>query len=592
MVPQFIQDIQPKRPMSPFPISPTEQKIQGLAQQQFQSPKMELQSFQQQKQDNTYDKTRFYDDVIKVKEREQISTEEAWRLVMSAYQQRGIEVVGLPYEQVLGQPIQQEPENLQGWILSSVWRGLDRNLELMDNTVWGALSNVPSIVWNTLWFLADVVTPKQFEWLWDTLREEWIRQRDDMRRALWVDPESFWASAWEFASELWTLFIPWGQATLISKFPKATQKIRTLAQWLDNLWRNAPKSYNAIKTLTQSALIGAFEMWKFWVVSEWEVTWEDLAVWAIANPVIGTTIKTIGKITRPLAEKLQVMGLLNPARLNVVSQQLKQEWVERMNVSQFLLKNNIKWNKESIIKQLNAIAKRSRTQVDDAIKTIPWKFKNESVDEMLSFLRRDLADVPGQKQAINKINQLFSQSKRGDGLTLQQIQEVKRLADRHTSLFTVAWDVKAWATKEWLANLRRDIKRFIEDTAKQNWVSNIRQLNNNTQVSRTLSDAIKRKESADQARELVTMFAPTGIGALWGAATWNNPFEVLRNALIWGTLWGVAWSTTIKTNLASILNRLTPAERQGIINFIDSEWAKPISTAVISKIQDLLSNEE
>jgi hypothetical protein len=47
-------------------------------------------------------------------------------------------------------------------------------------------------------------------------------------------------------------------------------------------------------------------------------------------------------------------------------------------------------------------------------------------------------------------------------------------------------------------------------------VTNIKALNNETQIAKGMADAISRKDSADAVREALTAFAPSGIGGIAG----------------------------------------------------------------------------
>ena len=236
--------------------------------------------------------------------------------------------------------------NIKESPLKSAWEFLTWTEKITSDVIGWGISNIPNIIWNTFWFLADVITPKKFEWLWDAFRESWIRQQSDLQELLGTDPESFATSAWELWTDIWTLFIPWGQAKLVTKFPQAAEKITKLGTAVNNLGQKSPKIFNALK----SSLTWAKEVGKFEAVTEWEVTPEGLAVWAIANPLIWKTIQGIGTIGKSVASKLEVMGLLNKSKLNIVAEQLKAKWIENLSVSDYLLKNKIKGTKDAIIK--------------------------------------------------------------------------------------------------------------------------------------------------------------------------------------------------------------------------------------------------
>lgn len=476
------------------------------------------------------------------------------------------------------------------WDIKKGWNILQKLSWWVDNLVWWATSQVPKLVWNVWWFFIWKPVDFLLEKAWvdapsleKQFKQDWIETKQDFQKFFGTDPESFATEVWEFWTEIWSLFIPWWQAKLISKFPAAADKIRKLSTIIEKASTKAPKTVNLLK----SALTWAKEVGKFEAITEWDITPTWLVVWAVANPLIWKTIQWLWKISKAAADKLEVMWLLNPAKLKIVSDQLKTKWVENLSVSEYLLKNKIKWSKEQIIKQLEKLANNSKNKVDKSIAWVKWTFKSEPVDEILTFLRKDLSDVPWQKETINRVSELFTKSSKWEWLTLKEIQEVKRLADKQLGLFTIAWDVRAWATKEWLSKLRWQIQKFIETKADDAWIKNIKQLNKDTQVNRTLIDAITRKDSADQARELLTAFAPWWFGAwVWAFAPAEDPFDRLKNIVIWAWAWQIAWSTKIKTNVASVLDKLSWIQKDSLIKFIESKWATPISSEIIKLIQE------
>lgn len=534
---------------------------------------------------NIRTKDKFFEDMSTVQEREWVSDEEALELVQNYYKEKWYTIEWIDFEetQEIEEPIIKEEE----WLISK-W--LQEVGQIQSNILWGAISKLPEITSNLGGFFIGKPIDTLIEKAWfdvnsleEQFKKDWINTKQDFQEFFWTNPEDFTTSVSEFWTEVWTLFVPWGQAKLIQKFPQAADKIRKLWTVVWKAAEKAPQTFNLLK----SALIWAWEVGKFEILTEWDVTKEWLAIWAVANPLIWKSIEKIWTISKWLADKLEVMGLLNPAKLNKVAEQLKTKWVENLSVSEYLLKKNIKWSKESIVKQLEWLAKKSKWAVDKGINSVEWLYKNSSVDEILQFLRKDLSEIPWQDKVVNRISELFTKSNKWEWLKLSEINEVKRIADSQLNLFTIAWDVREWATKQGLTNLRWDIQKFIENTAAEKWVKNIKQLNKETQVNKTLIDAINRKDSADQARELLTAFAPGGVWALWGAfAPSADPFDTLKNIVIWGAVWQVAWSTTIKTNLANIINKLSWLQKKELTEFISSKGATPISSELINLITE------
>lgn len=241
-----------------------------------------------------FSEDEFFKDVNTVMSDNNIDYDTAFDETLKYYKSKNFSIdwVNIDEELWVQQPVEElsrveEPE--EPGILSAVWEWLTSFKEWTEDVIGWAIANVPNILWNTFGFVADVLTPEQFEWLWDVLREWGIKDQTQLQEMLWVDSDSFATWAWELWTEIWALFIPGGQAKLAAKFPQAAEKINVVTQWFNNLAKNSPKLFNTLK----SALTGAKDVAKFEVVSEWEVTPEWLAVWAVAWPLFDKAAKFI-----------------------------------------------------------------------------------------------------------------------------------------------------------------------------------------------------------------------------------------------------------------------------------------------------------
>jgi hypothetical protein len=80
-------------------------------------------------------------------------------------------------QQTIQQPIQEEEK----WFLWKAWDVYQWVWKWINNFIWWAVTQVPEIAWNISWFvtwtapwfIADVLTPKEYEWLWDSFRNWW-----------------------------------------------------------------------------------------------------------------------------------------------------------------------------------------------------------------------------------------------------------------------------------------------------------------------------------------------------------------------------------------------------------------------------------
>ena len=289
-------------------------------------------------------------------------------------------------------------------------------------------ANIPNIWLNILWFAADVLTPKESEWLWDTLRELWTTTRENIQEFFWVDPESFWAKTWEFWSELATFFIPWWQSKLITKFPQASNKIRQIGQTIDKIWQKAPRLFNVLK----SAAKWAAWVWAFEVVSEWEITPTWLAIWAVAWPIFDKVGKVISwpkwaELTKAINERFGKLALkLSPSKATKpIADKTLQKWSEWAIFARSLNPNLkvesvsdaltlSKWARDALWKELTTTRWLGNVNTAPVVKWIddvtnilrnPTKLKEKAFDKKFIKEIDVLEKLPNRKAVIKTLQQ-------------------------------------------------------------------------------------------------------------------------------------------------------------------------------------------
>lgn len=360
---------------------------------------------------------------------------------------------------------------------------LESTVQWGENFIWGAVSNVPNIIWNTFGFLADVVTPKEYEGLWDFFRESWVRDKESLQEVLWVDPDAFTTKVWEFGSEIATLFIPWGQAKLAAKFPQATDKIADIAKAVDNLWENSPKVYNAIKWIVQSSTKWATEVGKFEAVSEWEVTSWDLALWAVANPLI----QGVGAGVKGIINKFGWARTVEEVAGNILQPTWKYGALNFESAKEGLKKAMIKLGKDEIngvkdYKSLSSTLKKEQdilfTPLKEGLEKTTGTFKDDSVTDALVWLSEILSKQPWKKfKALSSEVDTLLKKNAEQGLSLPEIQRLKILHTQNNRLFTETGKETSWVSSEALREVRKDLKLLIEKEAAEQWFDDVARIN-------------------------------------------------------------------------------------------------------------------
>lgn len=448
----------------------------------------------------------------------------------------------------------------------------------VDNLIWWAMANAPSMLWNTLGFIADVVTPEKYEWLWDILRAWWEKDTGRIQKILWTDADAFMTKAWEMWSEIATLFTPTWFAKAFTKYPE-------VVKWLQVISEKSPKLYSTIK----SGIMWATEMWKFQVVSEWEVTKWDLALWAglwIWFNILWWAAKlTKNFLQKELPDRLVVSGLVNPADLRNVSERLaKLTWkdVEIADTSRWLLRKWIQWDKEQVRVWIKEAINASKQQVDDFL------VKNTEVvnNNITNNLQKALTEKMQNYWKFDKVTWNFIPKAGNEGMvddmlelitspwmTYNQINNARRIL--WEDLFAKTWTMKELASKSGWQNIWKETSQFLDDALP--W---FRVLNKDVEVWMALSKAIAQKEARELSNQILSyMWFGSWLGWLATYFSWEtDPVEILKWIAIWWTIW-IAWweikklftSTQLKTKLANILSPLSGQDKRIAKEFI-TEW--------------------
>lgn len=318
----------------------------------------------------------------------------------------------------------------------------------------------------------------------------------------------------------------------------------------------------------------------------WAGTVWGAVIWG-ALPVVWAGLKaTWNYLSRTLPWNLQLQGLMNPAKVTMLKKQLQTEWVTSpQDVGKWMLDRGIKWNKETIINTLISWAEKSKQAVDDSLSAIKKTVFSPVAKKALQQTYDDMAKVAGLEDDAAKVLKLLKKDK----YTLSELNWVKRILDDQYNLFTKTGDPTAWLKAKWLQTIRQQLRKTIEEVASEAGVKNIRALNNETQIARTMADAIARKDSANAVKEALTAFAPTWVGSIIGGVAW--PFD---NSTIEGKVWNVLLgmlagkvlgSTTLKTNVASLLNKLSKQEISALDAYIKSGGKWNLPSQIIEKME-------
>ena len=234
----------------------------------------------QTQQANTINKTDYFQDLVDFKQNNKVDTKTAKAEILKFYKTKWLTIEWINIDEELAtQTTFQQTQPKETWVVA--W---------LENFLWWAIANIPSIVWNIAWFWSDVVgdvaqklgdLPKLFgfEWanitdeqktaLWDFFRDKWVQDEKGLRDFLGTDDTATMTQAGSFISDMAALvFSPSKKTsvqTILTKYPK-------LSAWA----KNNPLKFKGLENVVTWS--------KFWAkagaVSKWEVTPWDIALWA------------------------------------------------------------------------------------------------------------------------------------------------------------------------------------------------------------------------------------------------------------------------------------------------------------------------
>ncbi len=229
--------------------------------------------------------------------------------------------------------------------------------------------------------------------------------------------------------------------------------------------------------------------------------------------------KSLGKInTGPLAGVAKnVAKDISPTYGSIINEQITRAFeltpgdlknISRStgnSVGDFVAKHDLIGNTvDSSRRLLDDFYKENYATVRTEINKVPTPYKVMAVPrytEALNELQKQITDVPGLQKSSAEINALLKKKT----VTLADVQRVKELMDDHFNLYKVTGDVSQGVAKEGLANIRKDLRGFIEKEVKKNSGVDIGELNNNVSTSRSILEAVKDRAGRPTTRAQISI---------------------------------------------------------------------------------------
>lgn len=238
------------------------------------------------------------------------------------------------------------------------------------------------------------------------------------------------------------------------------------------------------------------------------------------------------------------------------------------NIGRWIADNNlIGRNSQETIQNVTNFTDEAYSNVRQVIANVPEEYKQYNIPryvDALKTIKGQIDDVKGLETKITEVDNLLNK----EVMTLSDVQRVKELLDEHFDLYKVTGDVKAGATKQGVAQMRLELKQFIEREAKKATGEDLKQMNNTVSTGKSLLRAIETRD-APGLRKWQTLgdFGSFGVGAyLFGGPIGGAALYVVKK--IWET-------PTIQLRFARWLDKLDDAKKAKVRSSLNNGEIPP-----------------
>lgn len=297
----------------------------------------------------------------------------------------------------------------------------------------------------------------------------------------------------------------------------------------------------------------------------------------VVLPIVGKGVqKVAGKawdyVSKALPERLQISGQLSRADLTNVSERLAKltgKEAEPADAARWLLDREVKGSLEAQRAQVQGLTEKAHQQASALLESKAGDVGNtKAADNLRKALSEKLDEYGSFDKNGNFVASAGNEAKAAaiqkaitsPTMTLKEMNDARRiLAER---LFTKMGSPKELSKLEGWQKVWKETSQFIEDKAP-----GFRKANKDVEVGMAINQAMLKKESAQQAQQMLAYLGVSGLGAGAGYYQGGDIGSAAKGAAIVfgvGQLSKFLNSPAVKSRLAYALNKLSPAARQSI----------------------------
>lgn len=244
-------------------------------------------------------------------------------------------------------------------------------------------------------------------------------------------------------------------------------------------------------------------------------------------------------------------------------------------IGERLAKWGVSGTLEEMSQQLGEIGNKSRQALDQRLASVSDVFKpkgkalEKTLDQLYELRKPEIFTAQQFKDLRKRIVQLQVKLE-NTGLSLSEMNEVKRMVDNvaNEKIFKQTGDLKASNIGQNLGSLRKELRGLIEQQAAKKGITDVRELNSQTQFANTVKEAIDKKVLAGAPRKSLSLELAKASTLILGQ--------------IKGALYQVIRSPRFQSDLAASIQLLKDGDFQKLAGGIT--FARPATSKTRSRL--------
>lgn len=461
---------------------------------------------------------------------------------------------------------------------------------------------------------------------WITNAKKWMEIWWPIASALWlVTWTQTWSDVvgWYLDSATWLprwaakIAITWAEKVWVINEDQKN-KAKSFIDSTTNIWQNkespvyqwSKTALDLIQTVAPTwvawsvwKLVWGGKIWKVvWAAAQWAADtqvsnildkWElasanDTAYWSIVGWWLEWVWQGIKRIWEKVPSTLQMAWLVNRNDLSAAAKAMHSE-NDIKNVWKWMLDKWIVWSKENIVTKLSNLADDSHAATKQALSKSSTVHSVPAAEWALTKLKNAFWwDTPEAwlEDIYNQVDWLLKKAKEW-WLTLADLNDVQKLQWEYLPNFVKAWsETRDTLSAKANANLYNQVKKYIEDTATNEWLWNIKDMKKTTQLAYMLKQAVWKKIAADEMRQYLSPFAGWAVWWLLWSSSWpwitEDPAQWSKNTAVWAILWALTQNKKIQSQVANQIYKVWKKKSNSIID---------VAKRVVSAKASNLNNE-